>query len=197
VVATTNTPIDSVVIENIIKTTHIFNDIKVVSKPCVCKVSSKSNIAIIWINIWDLQNRSLAKKIINQSFNVGSFITSVRRANMNPVFYNIKTTGSGATLYSCAISKGLNALNAMNPTNTNTTVTLIGAAKPTSKLTLLISKLSKENHVHIHSSVLIAKAITKPIYTHAYSSITALTRNGIPRYIRSFVKTGIGQHTQL
>ena len=43
----TNTPMDSEVIENIIKTTHIFNDIKVVSKPYVCKVSPKSDMAII------------------------------------------------------------------------------------------------------------------------------------------------------
>ena len=80
----TNTPINSEVIENIIKTTYIFIDIKVASKPCVCKVSPKSDMAIIWINIWDLQNGSLAKKIINQSFNIGSFITLVRGANMNP-----------------------------------------------------------------------------------------------------------------
>ena len=43
----TNTPMDSEVIENIIKTTHIFNDIKVASKPYVCKVSPKSDMAII------------------------------------------------------------------------------------------------------------------------------------------------------
>ena len=43
----TNTPINSEVIENIIKTTHIFNDIKVASKPYVCKVSPKSDMAII------------------------------------------------------------------------------------------------------------------------------------------------------
>jgi len=80
----------------------------------------------------------------------------------------------------------------MDPTNPNTTVTLVGAAKPTSKLTLLVTKLSKENCVHIHSSALIAKTITKPIHTHAHSGVTTLTRNGIPRSIRSFMKTGSG-----
>ena len=49
----TNTSMDSGVIKNIIKTTHIFNNIKVASKRHVCKVSPKSDIAIIWINIWD------------------------------------------------------------------------------------------------------------------------------------------------
>jgi len=61
----TNTSMNSGVIKNIIKTTHIFNDIKVASKPHVCKISPKSDIVIIWINIWDSQNESSAKKIIN------------------------------------------------------------------------------------------------------------------------------------
>ena len=75
---------DMGVIENIIKSTHIFNDIKVASKPHVCKILPKLDMAIIWVDIWDLQNGSLAKKIINRSFNIGSFITTVRSANMNP-----------------------------------------------------------------------------------------------------------------
>jgi len=61
----TNTSMDLEFIENIIKTTHIFNNIKVASKPYVCKVSPKSDMAIVWINIWNLQNGSSAKKIIN------------------------------------------------------------------------------------------------------------------------------------
>ena len=61
----TNIPIDSGVIKNIIKTTYIFNNIKVASKPYICKFLLKSDIAIVWINIWNSQNRSLAKKIIN------------------------------------------------------------------------------------------------------------------------------------
>ena len=41
-------------------------------------------MAIIWIDIWDTQSRSNAKKVINQWFNIGSFITTVCGANMNP-----------------------------------------------------------------------------------------------------------------
>ena len=41
-------------------------------------------MTIIWIDIWDTQSGSNAKKVINQWFNIGSFITTVRRANMNP-----------------------------------------------------------------------------------------------------------------
>ena len=79
----TNTPIDVGAVKNIIKSTHIFNNIKVAFKPHVCKISSKLDIVIVWVNIWDLQNGSLAKKIINRSFNIGSFIVTVRGTNIN------------------------------------------------------------------------------------------------------------------
>ena len=47
------------------------------------KVLPKSDIVIIWIDIWDIQNGSKAKTIINRCFNVESFIAIVYRANMN------------------------------------------------------------------------------------------------------------------
>jgi len=37
----------------------------------------------IWIDIWDTQNRSNTRKIINRYFNIESFIAMVCRANMN------------------------------------------------------------------------------------------------------------------
>ena len=61
----TNTPIDLNVLEGIIKATHVFNNIKITSKPCICKVSPKLDMAIVWINILDSQNSLSAKKIIN------------------------------------------------------------------------------------------------------------------------------------
>ena len=50
----TNTPILADVVKIIIKDNHIFNNITVASKSQNIKVSSKSNIAIIWLNIWDV-----------------------------------------------------------------------------------------------------------------------------------------------
>ena len=75
-------------IENILKSNHMFNNIILMFKPQVIKVSPKSNIAIIWIDIWDTQNESNAKKIINRCFNVGSFIATVHRANINQVLWS-------------------------------------------------------------------------------------------------------------
>ena len=79
-----NTHISSKDIEHILKNNYIFNDIVLISKPCIIKVFPKSDMAIIWIDIWDIQNSNNAKKIINKCFNVRSVIMMVRGANMNP-----------------------------------------------------------------------------------------------------------------
>jgi len=47
----TNTPINASVMETIIKTTHVFNNTCIVSKLRVVKVSPKSDMAIVWIDI--------------------------------------------------------------------------------------------------------------------------------------------------
>ena len=52
-------------IEGIIKQNQIFNNITLASKPQVIKVSLKSDMLIIWINIWNVQSRSRAKGLIN------------------------------------------------------------------------------------------------------------------------------------
>ena len=79
----TNAYLSSDDVEKILKANHIFNNIVLASKLKVIKVSSKSDMSIVWINIWDIQNGSKAKIIINRRFNVSSFITTVQKANMN------------------------------------------------------------------------------------------------------------------
>jgi len=79
-----NMQISSEEVKSILKVNHVFNDIIFASKLRIIKVLLKSDMAIIWIDIWDMQNGSNTKKIINRCFNVGSFINTVRSANMNP-----------------------------------------------------------------------------------------------------------------
>jgi len=43
--------LNSNVVEKIIKDNYIFNNIMLASKPCVIKVSLKSDMAIVWIDI--------------------------------------------------------------------------------------------------------------------------------------------------
>ena len=61
----TNNQISLDDIENILKNNYLFNNIILASKPHIIKVSPKSDIAIIWIDIWDMQNRTNTKKVIN------------------------------------------------------------------------------------------------------------------------------------
>ena len=70
-------------IKMILKQNHIFDNISLTSKPRVIKVSPKSDISIVWLDIWDVQSSSNAKMLINKCFNVGNYIMTIRGANMN------------------------------------------------------------------------------------------------------------------
>lgn len=74
----------SVDIEIVLRQNHIFNNITLASKPRVIKVSPKSDMAIVWIDIWDVQSGQKAKMLINRYFNVGNYIATIKGANMNP-----------------------------------------------------------------------------------------------------------------
>ena len=74
----------SSIVEDIIKQNQSFNNITLAFKPRVIKVLPKSNMSIIWIDIWDVQRGSRAKGLINCYFNVGRYIATIREANMNP-----------------------------------------------------------------------------------------------------------------
>jgi len=43
-------------VETILKQNHIFDNITLIFKPRVIKVSPKSDMAIVWIDIWDVQS---------------------------------------------------------------------------------------------------------------------------------------------
>ena len=57
--------ITSNIIEGILKELHLFKDITLASKPHIIKVSPKSNMAVVWVDIWDSQSSSTAKNIVN------------------------------------------------------------------------------------------------------------------------------------
>ena len=99
-------PITSNVVENILKENHIFNNIFLMSKPRVIKVFLKSDMAIIWIDIWDVQSGSNTKILINMYFNVGNYITTIQGANMNlgvPQYKNCWRWGHST--FSCQIQE--------------------------------------------------------------------------------------------
>jgi len=59
-----NTPVSANVIETIIKNNHIFNNIVIALKYHIIKVSPKSNIAIIWLDIWNIQSCSYTRGLL-------------------------------------------------------------------------------------------------------------------------------------
>ena len=91
-------------IKKILKNNHIFNNIVLAFRPRIIKVSPKSDMAIIWIDIWDTQNSFKAKSIINWYFNVGSLIATVHGVNMNPGVLQCKNCWKwGHTVGVCCI----------------------------------------------------------------------------------------------
>jgi len=71
-------------IANYLKNSDLFEGTTIAARPRVIKASLKSDIAIIWIDIWDSQNGSKAKTLINHSFNFGRYIATFRGTSMNP-----------------------------------------------------------------------------------------------------------------
>ena len=80
----TNSCITSNNIEKILKSNHIFNNIVLVLKSRIIKLSPKLDMSIIWINIWNTQSRFKTKYLINRRFNVESFIATIQGTNINP-----------------------------------------------------------------------------------------------------------------
>jgi len=91
-------------IESILKQNQIFDNVLLASKPRVIKVLSKSDMSIVWIDIWDVQSGTNTKMLINRCFNVGKYIATIRGANMNPGVSQCKNCWKwGHTTFSCRI----------------------------------------------------------------------------------------------
>ena len=98
---------------------YFFNNISLVSKLRVIKVLLKSDIAFIWINIWDFQSSTLAKTLINCCFNIGSYITTICGTNINPRVSQCKNCWKwGCTIFTCYI-QGLRCIKYSSLYKTN------------------------------------------------------------------------------
>ena len=61
-------------------------------------------MAIVWIDIWDVQSGQNTKMLINRCFNVGNYIATIRGANMNPGVLQCKNYWKwGHSTFSCRI----------------------------------------------------------------------------------------------
>ena len=102
-------------VETILKQNHIFDNISLISKPRIIKVSPKSDMAIVWLDIWDIQSGQNAKLLINRCFNVGNNIAMIRGANMNLGVPQCKNCWKwGHSTFSCYI-QGAKCVNCNGP----------------------------------------------------------------------------------
>ena len=91
-------------VKEIIKQNQIFDSITLNSRLCVIKVLPKSDMSIIWINIWDVQSGSRAKSLVNWCFSIERYIATIREANMNPRILQCKNCWKWKhTTFSCRI----------------------------------------------------------------------------------------------
>jgi len=65
-------------VESILSTVFMFKDITLVSRLRVIRASKNSDMAVIWVDIWDSQNSTKAKSLINRSFNFRRHIATVK-----------------------------------------------------------------------------------------------------------------------
>ena len=79
----TNNPMIVNIVRAIIKNNHIFNNITITFRPKIIKVFPKLDVAIIWLDIWDIQSRSKPKGPINRCFNIKSYIMTIQESNIN------------------------------------------------------------------------------------------------------------------
>ena len=79
----TNVSITLDFVESVIKANHIFNNLSLISKSHVIKVLPKSDIVIVWLDIWDAQSGQKTKNLINRYFNIRRYITTIYGTNMN------------------------------------------------------------------------------------------------------------------
>ena len=99
-----NVPLNLEVVEKILKNNYIFNNISLASRPRIIKISPKSDMTIIWLDIWDLQSSSNAKGLINRYFNFRSFIAIICEVDKNSSVPQYKKCWKwGHSIQSCRV----------------------------------------------------------------------------------------------
>lgn len=162
-----------------IKLTYIFDNINITSKPCIIKVSLKSNMAIVQIDIWDSQSGLIAKMLINCCFNISSYITTICSTNMNPGISQYKNCWKqGHTTFACHF-QDTRCLKCNGPHKVKHHHHFAWCCKANLRLTLSVSKPNKANYALILSNISTTRVITKQIPTPICSGIIISTKNGM------------------
>ena len=142
-------------------------------------------MAIIWIDILDLQSGSTAKKLVNHCFNIGSFVTIIREANMNSGIPQCKNCWKwGHTTFACHL-QGMRQLKYNGSYKAKHYCHFAWCCKANFKTNSLILKLNRVNLALTSSTISITRAFTKWTPIHVCSGAISLTRNGTQRSTRN------------
>jgi len=168
-----------------------------VSKSRVIKVSPKLDMAVIWIDIWDVQSSSKAKSLINRYFNIRNYITTIQDTNMKPEILKCKNCWKwGYTMFFCH-AHGSKCIKCNGLHKIKHYCDLVWCCKANFKTNCQDLKPREINYPCTALSALIAKVNTKLIAIYVCSGGTGSTKSDIPKSIKSFVKTEANQSTQL
>ena len=125
-------------------------------------------MAIVWIDIWDVQSGKNAKMLINRCFNVGNYIATIRGANMNPGVPQCKNCWKwGHSTFSCRI-QGSKCVKCNGPHKSEHHREFGWCCKANDKINPPRLETKKGDPCPTPSSIPTAKEITKPILIHVH-----------------------------
>ena len=132
-------------VESIIKQNQIFDNITLAFKLRVIKVSSKLDMAIIWVDIWDAQSGTKAKGLVNWCFNIRKYIATIREANANTGVPQCKNCWKWSySTFSCRI-QGSKCVKYNGPHKSENYCEYGWCCKANKKINLLCLKTKKGN----------------------------------------------------
>ena len=145
-------------------------------------------MAIIWVDIWNIQSSSKAKSLINRYFNVGSYITIVRGTNMNSGVLQYKSEN---IQHSCIKSRRPNVLSIMVLTELNIIITLLSVAKLIKKLISQDLRSRRKNYTLTCSNAPTVMVTIKLIQPVASFRGTNSTKIGTTKNNKNFAKVEV------
>ncbi|KAF5345868.1 hypothetical protein D9756_011193 [Leucocoprinus leucothites] len=83
-VANSSNPLSPAFVEQALRQSSLFENIIVAACPRVMKASPKLDTAVVWFDIWDSQNGTKAKTLVNRTINFGQHIGTIHATSMHP-----------------------------------------------------------------------------------------------------------------
>ncbi|KAF5345719.1 hypothetical protein D9756_011623 [Leucocoprinus leucothites] len=83
-VANSSNPLSPAFVEQALRQSTLFKNVILTARPRVMKASLKSDTAVVWFDIWDSQNGTKAKTLVNRTINFGRHVGTIRATSIHP-----------------------------------------------------------------------------------------------------------------